>query len=96
MRIRELSSTIVIIAANVKESFVSESNGSDLSSKTGFVIVKWAAAFNIIIKIENFSSKFGSALTNSNTKFIALVTIKPDYSVEAIKIDFQSADSNFE
>jgi hypothetical protein len=40
LRIRELSSTIVIIAANVKESFVSESNGSDLSSKTGFVIVK--------------------------------------------------------
>lgn len=96
MRIRELSSTIVIISANVKESFVSESNGSDLPSKTGFAIVKWAAAFNITIKIESFNSKFGSALTNSNTIFIALVTIKPDYSIEAIKIDFQSADSNFE
>lgn len=58
------------------------------------------ATFNIAatIKIAHFNSKFNSALTNSNTEFIALIIIKLDYFVmifEAFKITFQSANSNF-
>lgn len=57
--------------------------------------------FNITatIKIVHFNSKFGFASTNSNTEFIALITIKLDYSVkisEAFRIVFQFASSNFE
>jgi hypothetical protein len=85
---------VAIKFAAVGESFVSESDGFDLLSKTRFTIAKSRAASNITTNIESFNSKFDSALINFNTEFVILISVKLDYSIKVFTAAFLSVSSS--
>ena len=95
MRTEGLCLAVVIKFAAVGESFVSESNGFDLLSKTSFTIAKSRAVSNITTNIEDFNSKFDSVLINFNIKFAILISVKLDYSIKVFATAFLSSGSSF-
>ena len=94
MRTEWLCLAVAIKFAAVGESFVSESNGFDLLSKTRFTIAKSRAASNIATNIESFNSKFDCALINFNTEFVILISVKLDYSIKVFTAAFLSVGSS--
>ena len=94
MKTEELCLAVAIKFAAVGESFVGESDGFDLLSKTMFIIAKSRAASNIAINIESFNSKFDSALISFNTEFVILISVKLDNSIKVFTAAFLSADSS--
>jgi hypothetical protein len=85
---------VAIKFAAVRESFVSESDGFDLLSKTRFTIAGSRAASNIATNIESFNSKFNSALINFNKEFVILISVKLDYFIKVFTAAFLSVGSS--